>query len=123
MPTYRHRCPVPECEFTIDLDLPIMCTTEDADPKWLEPCVCPRHGASAGRWPRVIGGFYIMGSSGGKVRTERELLKEKENYLEKRSFLHFKNEILPTLDKGTQQAFKKKRNNYDFVSGDHEKMK
>ena len=62
----------------------------------------------------------LMGASEGEFKTERQLLKEKQTNLKKRSRLHFKNDVMKNLEGLEKKYFE---NKYKNLKGDHEKKK
>lgn len=85
--------------------------------KQREAVTCKKHGLKT----RIIQEPQLAGSSGGTFRKEKELLNDKQKSRKLRSKIHFKNEVLHTLDKGDQRHFSKKLK--DLPKKDHEKMK
>lgn len=71
-------------------------------------------------WPRVPQVPQLAGASGGTFKTEKQLVADKKVLRQRRSKLHFKNDVLPTMSPRDQKRFGKK---WAHLKGDHEKIK
>ena len=99
MPFYDYYCN--KCETTIELEH----SMNESDKE--RYCEC------GNTLKRVYHVPTIKGMSGGSIRTEKELLKMKQKQRSDRSKLHFKKEVLPTLDQGEKRFFEKKLKHID----------
>jgi predicted nucleic acid-binding Zn ribbon protein len=116
MPFYTYRC---KCGKEKEV-MHSMSEVDNPSKKTLKEITC--HKTVMSRVPQIP---QLMGASGGTFKKEGELLKDKQKQRQKRSSLHFKNEILPTLSKSDQTYFKKRydKGSKKDLSGDHEKIK
>lgn len=115
MPTYEYACPHEGCEMVKDV-LHKYSELENPTQETIDETTCPEHGV---RMVRQISAPHVANSQGGVTVGEKTLLDQKQQQRKKRSRLHFKNDVLPTLKKSDQRYFKPK---YKNISGDHEKM-
>lgn len=114
MPIYDYYCE--HCELTREV---LHSISECTEPKedTLKEITCPEHGLMK----RGISIPHLANMKGGVSVGEKALLADKQAKLKKRSRMHFKNDVLPTLgDKQVKKHFEKK---YKNLKGDHEKIK
>lgn len=97
MPIYVYKCS--ECDQIQEILHPMSEVGEE------RMCSCKKQG----KLQRTYTAVNIRGMSGGKIRSEQELLKMKQKEKSERSKLHFKKEVLPTIKSPGERRFFEKR--------------
>lgn len=131
MPTYIHQCQYCPAHCEAEYSIKFVGDEEKLPSKvWdavhcTKQTCCLRPGRQKDHlgelWPRVPQVPHLAGSSEGTMKSESQLLKEKQTQRKLRSRLHFKNDVLKTIkDPGERRHFEKKTKN--LPKKDHEKM-
>lgn len=134
MPVYQHKCTNCPAKCELEYSMKYVGQENELPDDTIKQISCNRSSCKSRQrhkmsfhftqkiWPRIPFASHIANVMGGVTVSESDLLKKKQDSRKARSRTHFKNEVLPTLSKQDQIAFKRS-GKYDNIKGDHEKMK
>lgn len=117
MPIYQYACPCKKKPIEVEHSMSFIGNELKLPGDVLKKIKCEKHGIMQ-RIPFLPN---LAGSSGGTFKSEKQLLKEKQQSRKLRSKIHFKNEVLPKLSGTDRMHFEKKLKN--IPKKDHEKIK